>query len=305
MKRKNSKNIIWWGFISILLLMAPVVILSLYQLSIITHKMELIVNESSIKTQLTQQMHHAINARSNSLMRMLNQMDTFKLDEERTRMGELAEQFIKARQELLQLPLSEQEKKALQNQADITRVRSLAQRQVANLFVEGYRLEASKLLFKVALPNQVKVHNELEKIIKLQQQKSEQQLIAAQQLYQKTIIAISVSSILAILLALFICHIISSRVANTENNYQLINRLLHRAMEHAETANKTQTEFLANMSHELRTPLHGILSYAILGRDKIADVPLEKLKRFFSNIQISGERLLNLLNDLLEPLAEG
>ena len=68
----------------------------------------------------------------------------------------------------------------------------------------------------------------------------------------------------------------------------------------AETANQTKTEFLANMSHELRTPMHAILSFAAMGREKINVVPKEKLQRYFSNIHESGERLMALLNDLLD-----
>lgn len=75
---------------------------------------------------------------------------------------------------------------------------------------------------------------------------------------------------------------------------------LKHALETAETANQAKSIFLANMSHELRTPLHGILSYAELGKDRIDSISNEKLRRYFENIQISGKRLLNLLNGLLD-----
>lgn len=65
-------------------------------------------------------------------------------------------------------------------------------------------------------------------------------------------------------------------------------------------ANKSKSEFLANMSHELRTPMHGILSFASFGIKKFDSVSPEKLQQYFSNIQVSGERLLALLNDLLD-----
>ncbi len=71
-------------------------------------------------------------------------------------------------------------------------------------------------------------------------------------------------------------------------------------LETAEAANQAKSIFLANMSHELRTPLHGILSYSELGKDRIDSVSKQKLSQYFENIQISGKRLLNLLNDLLD-----
>jgi len=71
----------------------------------------------------------------------------------------------------------------------------------------------------------------------------------------------------------------------------------------AEQANEAKSQFLANMSHEFRTPLHGILSYSKLGQSRIDKVSKEKLHQFFVNIQISGDRLLSLVNDLLDIAA--
>ncbi|MBT4090718.1 MAG: hypothetical protein HOE30_19705, partial [Deltaproteobacteria bacterium] len=72
------------------------------------------------------------------------------------------------------------------------------------------------------------------------------------------------------------------------------------AKEDAEKANKLKSEFLANMSHELRTPMHHILAYSKFGVDKTHTVSLEKLFHYFSQIRASGDRLLTLLNDLLD-----
>ena len=71
------------------------------------------------------------------------------------------------------------------------------------------------------------------------------------------------------------------------------------AKEVAERANQAKSEFLANMSHELRTPLHGILGYTQLGLSRIEDEE-GKLFTYLSNIEVSGERLLNLLENLLD-----
>jgi len=65
-------------------------------------------------------------------------------------------------------------------------------------------------------------------------------------------------------------------------------------------ANNAKSSFLANMSHELRTPLHGILSFAKMGVKRSDSAAPEKLKRYFTNIDTSGERLLILLNNLLD-----
>ncbi len=68
----------------------------------------------------------------------------------------------------------------------------------------------------------------------------------------------------------------------------------------ADRANQSKSEFLANMSHELRTPMHAILSFASMGEEKVFDAKPEKLQQYFSRISESGQRLLALLNDLLD-----
>ena len=68
----------------------------------------------------------------------------------------------------------------------------------------------------------------------------------------------------------------------------------------SEQANESKSTFLANMSHELRTPMHGIISYASMGLNRVEKSSVEKNKKYFSNIKLSSERLMLLLNDLLD-----
>jgi len=70
--------------------------------------------------------------------------------------------------------------------------------------------------------------------------------------------------------------------------------------EKAELSNRTKSEFLANMSHELRTPMHAILGFSSLGSSKVDTASSEKIASYFSRINESGQRLLGLLNDLLD-----
>lgn len=73
-----------------------------------------------------------------------------------------------------------------------------------------------------------------------------------------------------------------------------------KAKEEAEKANHAKSEFLANISHELRTPMHHILNYSKYGIEKHDKISKEKSLHYFSQIRSSGNRLLLLLNDLLD-----
>ena len=64
-------------------------------------------------------------------------------------------------------------------------------------------------------------------------------------------------------------------------------------------ANLNKSRFLANMSHELRTPMHAIRSFTHLILKDSENLP-DNTKQFLKYIDQSSDRLLELLNDLLD-----
>jgi PAS domain S-box-containing protein len=65
----------------------------------------------------------------------------------------------------------------------------------------------------------------------------------------------------------------------------------------AEEANKAKSSFLAMMSHEIRTPMNGVIGAASL----LQSTPLSPLQdEFVRTIQVSGESLLTLIDDILD-----
>lgn len=89
---------------------------------------------------------------------------------------------------------------------------------------------------------------------------------------------------------------VESRTA--ELNRSLEN--LEEAKRIAEQANAAKTEFLSNVSHDLRSPMQGILGFSRLGESRAENTNREKLEKYFQHITESGERLLVLLNNLLD-----
>ncbi|MEM8806048.1 MAG: response regulator, partial [Cyanobacteria bacterium P01_G01_bin.38] len=66
----------------------------------------------------------------------------------------------------------------------------------------------------------------------------------------------------------------------------------------AEVASQAKSQFLAKMSHELRTPLNTILGFTQLMSQDLSLDPQQK--ESLNIITLSGEHLLNLINDVLE-----
>ena len=79
---------------------------------------------------------------------------------------------------------------------------------------------------------------------------------------------------------------------------QELNAKLQVAVENAESANRAKSTFLFNMSHDIRTPMNVIIGYADLA-SRHSDDPA-KLKKYMENIQVCGQNLLMLLNNVLD-----
>ncbi len=85
---------------------------------------------------------------------------------------------------------------------------------------------------------------------------------------------------------------------NLEHKVQDRTNQLQKAKERAEQSDKLKSAFLANMSHEIRTPMNGILGFAeLLKEPRLSD---EQQHKYIGIIEKSGERMLNIINDIVD-----
>jgi len=93
---------------------------------------------------------------------------------------------------------------------------------------------------------------------------------------------------------------LSTTLKNMMADEERLTTDLKQSKDVAVISNQSKSEFLSNMSHELRTPMHAIISFSSLGERKLGTASEEKLMEYFTSIHQSGERLLVLINDLLD-----
>lgn len=82
------------------------------------------------------------------------------------------------------------------------------------------------------------------------------------------------------------------------SEFRAAERATLEARDAAEEASRAKNEFVANMSHELRTPLQSIIGFSELGQARAGAQP--KLAAMFDDIHRAGQRMLALVNDLLD-----
>lgn len=73
---------------------------------------------------------------------------------------------------------------------------------------------------------------------------------------------------------------------------------LIKAKEKAEESDRLKSAFLANVSHEIRTPMNGILGFAELLKEP--DLTGDDFQECVDVIEKSGNRMLNIINDIIE-----
>ncbi|MGB8842556.1 MAG: HAMP domain-containing sensor histidine kinase [Aliidongia sp.] len=95
--------------------------------------------------------------------------------------------------------------------------------------------------------------------------------------------------------------VVQLEITRSETNaYRQLAEELALTKQAAEEASRAKSEFLANMSHELRTPLNAIIGFAELIHSEIFGSIAFKYQEYLQDIQASGQRLLNLIDQLLD-----
>jgi diguanylate cyclase (GGDEF)-like protein/PAS domain S-box-containing protein len=195
---RNSKFTLSLGFILILALMAAVAVIGITRMAAIKSRMDGIVNQQNVKTELVAAMHNAARERSISLHRMALMTDPFERDDEYLYFRQMAWDFVKARDALVKMRLSPVERAALENSQKATISASQIQEDIYLLIAEDKLAEANRRLLTEALPAQNKVLAQFSMFLNYQRQSAREAAQAAHREYQHGFYGMIVLSLLSI-----------------------------------------------------------------------------------------------------------
>lgn len=211
---RHSHYTISLGFVLVLILMATIAIIGLTRMAAINERMNVIVNQHNVKTDLVSVLRNAARERSISLHRMTLMTDPFEQDEEFQYFRKQASEFLAARDALKAMPLSATEQNILAESQKLTRNSTLIQEEIFQLIVEQNVEQANARLLKDAVPAQNKVLASFNTLLEYQRDATNKAVGFARSEYEKAFYIMGGLGLLSLGLGIVITVMVVRRTAS-------------------------------------------------------------------------------------------
>ena len=217
MYRRQSRFIIALGFVLVLALLLGVAAVGLQEMRLINRRLQDVIDQNSLRTELVFTMHYAARERALLLFSMALTQDPFSRESQFTRFNRLATEFAVAREQLLAMKLSPKEEVILARQNRLITKSESQQKLVANLIIAGKIAKADALLLSKAVPAQNAVLKKLRDLLELQMHIGHQEVLRAERSYHYAYLYIISLGALAVVLCTFVALFVIRRVTRVEN----------------------------------------------------------------------------------------
>ncbi len=291
------------GFSIILLLVMLAASITLYHLSQTNKQVNQIVNINSRKTEMLQVMRDSMRERQVSLRDMIIHTDPFDRDEDWQRHNNSAEKFLIARDQLISLGFTREERYEYDLLREKVTSGGLLQVRIINQLLDGGSENNIEQLFQQAFESQLNAFMQMDKLFAIQRATARKALDNTQRSYVFVTHMTFSFGVITIILGIFIAATVIRR-----NNQQLF--LIRQYHDHLEeqvdqrtkelqTINKELQSYNHSLAHDLRTPVRAVMSFSQILYDDLKDSLSSEQAYDFGRIINASERMHTLIDDIL------
>jgi diguanylate cyclase (GGDEF)-like protein len=228
------------------------VALSLSQMRSMQERLAQVVEEYSVRSALAQDMHRSSLKRALVLYAMTSTEDPFERDDLLIEMRALGSQFLKAREQITTMVLSEEERALLQRQRELSRTAGAVQYQVIELLGEERIEKAKQVLLRQAIPLQKRAQAVMQDFAALQHAYNQQALVATSDEFHQADRLLLIIGGLTLLLSALVAGFVVQRTDGMTAALIRSNTELIAAREHLEERVAERTANLRQLNEQLR-----------------------------------------------------
>lgn len=209
------------GLILTLVIFFSTLIISIYTMDNIRSDIHKIAKENNRKAELIVVMYTAARERVLNLYRMLDNNDAFARDDLFLEFNQKGGEFVKARAELMSMPLSPREKMILAEQKQLASIVTPQLTQLISLIQEEQLSQARDRLNNHSIKIQTKLLQKLETLLAYQSENSSRTVELTDRKFNTSKNLIFIWAVLAFLSGLFIAYLVSKGIRAFEQKLHL------------------------------------------------------------------------------------